>query len=94
MGGALVLLATGHLFKAELGIEQWHHVHERTMQRAFKRATRKAGLDKNATRHCLRHSHATHLLRAGYGIRTAQDRLGHAHPETTMIGDRVLSRRG
>jgi integron integrase len=72
------------------GVVRRHHLYDQTFQRAFKRAVAAAGITQPATPHTLRHCFATHLLQAGYDIRTVQELLGHADVSTTMIYTHVL----
>ncbi len=69
-----------------------HHIHSASLQKAFKRACRQAGVGAQVHLHTLRHSFATHLIESGYDIRTIQELLGHSDVSTTMIYTHVSKR--
>ena len=74
------------------GVIRRHHRHENSVQKAVKRAAKESGINKRITCHTFRHSFATHLLEAGYDIRTVQELLGHKDVRTTMIYTHVLNK--
>ncbi|MEE9325847.1 MAG: integron integrase [Cocleimonas sp.] len=71
-----------------------HHLHETSLQKAIRNAGKKSGVNKRIHSHVFRHSFATHLLEAGYDIRTVQELLGHTDVSTTMIYTHVLNKPG
>lgn len=76
----------------ETGIRRRHHQGEWSIQRSIREARFKAGITKPVGCHTLRHSFATHLLEAGYDIRTIQELLGHKNVKTTMVYTHVLNK--
>ena len=57
----------------------------------FKRAVKRAKVNKKATLHTLRHSFATHLLEHGVGIAHIQKLLGHSNIKTTLIYTKIAN---
>lgn len=69
-----------------------HHICPTTIQKAVACAVSKAGIEKHASVHTLRHSFAPHMLENGVNIRVLQELLGHADVKTTEIYTHVMAR--
>lgn len=53
------------------------------LQRIWKAAIKRAGLPKELSIHCARHTIAVHLLKKTGNLRQVQKQLGHSSPATT-----------
>lgn len=76
-----------YVFESERG----GRLSDRSVQKVFENALKKAKINKEATFHSLRHSFATHLLENGVDVRYVQELLGHANIRTTQIYTKVTN---
>ncbi len=85
-----VFPASNYSIDPETKIRRRHHQYESGLQRAVRAAAIKAGITKRVSPHTFRHCYATHLLLAGYDIRTVAELMGHNDIKTTMIYLHIL----
>lgn len=71
-----------------------HHLHESAIRKSIKKAAKLTQIHKPVGCHTFRHHAATHLLEAGYDIRTVQGLLGPKDVSTTMIYTHIRNRGG
>jgi len=63
----------------------------RSLQLAFKKCARKAGLEPHYSIHSLRHTYAVHLYKASnYNLRFVQEQLGHSSIRVTEVYANVI----
>lgn len=64
-----------------------------TYYKQMRKLVEKAGIQKEISLHCLRHSIATHLLENGMSVEYVRDFLGHKHLDATQIYTRISKKR-
>ena len=85
-----VFPAKNYSVDPETKIRRRHFQHESELQRAIRSAAIRAGITKRVSPHTFRHCYATHLLQAGYDIRTVAELMGHKDVKTTMVYLHIL----
>jgi|LSQX01.1.fsa_nt_gb site-specific recombinase XerD len=70
-----------YLFLSRLG----NPLCPRAVQKLFQKYLKKAGINKHATVHTLRHDFATHLLQAGTDVFRIKNLLGHTNLKSTSV---------
>ena len=65
------------------GLRKDKHLSVRSAQKIFKKACKKANINKDVSIHSIRHAFATHLLEEGTDIRYIQELMGHENTKTT-----------
>jgi site-specific recombinase XerD len=74
------------------GAKEGRHLSIRSVDKIFRNACDKDGINKDVSVHTLRHSFATHLLEGGTDLRYIQELLGHVHSKTTEIYTHVSTK--
>lgn len=91
LGWFWVFPAQNYSVDPETKIRRRHHQHESEIQRAVRAGGIRAGVLARVSPHVFRHSFATHLLWAGYDVRTVQELMGHKDIKTTMVYLHILN---
>ncbi|MDX3523290.1 tyrosine-type recombinase/integrase [Streptomyces scabiei] len=65
--------------------ERCGRLHRRSVNEAFEKVARLAGLPAELDPHCLRYSYITHLVEFDYPQRFIQEQVGHLYASTTAL---------